>query len=392
MKLLMITSRNIDKSGGENALIMGRHMALYREYGIRTDIVFFHKNTSASSKITYEGLSFIECKKDNLYNKIEELLEEGEYQGIVSSGFYDKEFTQFVIKMKKKYNVAYFVDIHATIKEIYEYCSRDLYHIIGTRYLYLKKKRKFVNALKVADYAFVVSNEEIVEINKFLPQNNIKFLLIRCGCYKNINLKYYMEMRIKQRENLKINSETLAFVYSGSKDRWQKFEETKRLFKSIQKLGIKCKFAFYMNLDDESQKELYDEFGRENVIIRWVSPEEMKDELMAFDIGMLLRDNKWTNRVAFPNKYSDYIASGLHLCMSSSIIDPYKLSKKYQLNLLDTSYLLESIKEIQSERDNNLEKYIYLCKKMVEKELLYDIQVKEQCKEMSEHMKNIRGV
>lgn len=389
MRLLMVTSRNIDKNGGESALIMGRHIALYQKYGIKTDIVFFHKNTEKSYSNIYPGITFIPCNTSSIYNKIGELMETGEYQGIVSSGFYDKSFTDFIYKERKVVNFLYIVDIHATIKEMYEYCIPDLYHILGTRYLYIMKKIRFVETLKAADYAFVVSDEEIVEVNKFIPRNNIKFLKVRCGCYETVNINAYFVERKKQRELLKMDDNTLSFVYSGSKDRWQKYEETKRIFKRIQNMGIKCKFAFYMNLDDLSKQEIYDYLGRNNVLIRWVTPEQMKSELMAFDVGMLLRDNKWTNRVAFPNKYSDYIGGGLHLCISEAIVEPYKIAKDYNLRLLDMENLEKSVKEIRYDRRTQLQEYILLCKKIVDNELIYGTQVEEQCKVFVKHIMTI---
>lgn len=389
MKLLMITSRNIDKNGGENALIIGRHTSLFKEYGIETDVIFFHKDTTKEYGSNYSGIKFISCTEENKYTKIKQLISTGQYQGIVSSGFYDNEFVKFVRLMKERYNLAYILDIHATIKEIYEYCIPDLYHIIGTRYLYLLKRRRLIKTLKIIDYAFVVSETEIEETNRYYKNNNIKYLLVRCGCYDTLNVEVYYKTREEYRKHLEIDNDALAFVYSGSKDRWQKFEETLKTFKMIKETGIKCKFAFYMNLSEEDKHNINEELGKENVTIRWVAPEQMKKELMAYDVGMLLRDSNWTNKVAFPNKYSDYIASGLHLCVSKALTDPYKIALNYKLKLVDLTNIEKSLEEIQYERKNELDNYLQMCKKIIDNELLYDIQVKNNCKSLYQCLKVI---
>lgn len=376
MKLLMVTCRNIDKNGGENALIMGRHAALYNQYSIETDIIFFHKNTENNST-QYLGIQFIECKKDDLYKRLDELLATGCYQGIVVSGFYDKEFNQYIRNKKKSQKILYIVDIHATIKEIYEYCIPDLYHILGTRYLYLKKKNRFIDSLKTADYAFIVSDEEIKEVNTFLPKNHINFVKIRCGCYNLVDKAEYFIQRDKQRNLLNIEPGTLAFVYSGSTDRWQKFDDTVKLFEKIQSTGIKCQFAFYMRLAEPEKEKLYSILGKENVLVRWVTPDEMKKELTAYDVGVLLRDYKWTNRVAFPNKFSDYIASGLTLVLSEAVDEPYKLAKKYNLEMFDINNITQSVESIRNLREKQLNQYLAKCMNIVSTELFYEKQVQQ---------------
>ena len=388
MKLLMVTCRNIDKSGGENALIMGRHISLYKEYSIKTDIVFSHKNTEVYDESTCPGIHFIECVKDNLYHKLDELLDKKEYQGVVVSGFNDKRFTKY-IKEKRSINpFIYIVDIHSTIKEVYEYCIPDLYHILGTRYLYIKKKLRFIETLEAVDYAFVVSNEEIVEVNRILPKNDIKFIKICCGCYAPLDLNNYFIFREKQRELMGFDKRTLAFVYSGSTDRWQKYKETVELYKKVQETGVKSKFAFYMKLDDSEKNSLYSELGVDNVSVRWVTPEIMKQELTAYDVGVMIRDRNWTNRVAFPNKFSDYISSGLIIGLSEAVVDPYKITQKYGIDLFDLSDVNNNVIKFSESRHNDLERYVKICHKIVEEELLYSKQVKRNCFELNEALNN----
>lgn len=386
MKLLLVTCRKIDQRGGENALIMGRQEALHKIYGVDTDIIFIHKDNENENS-PYPGIRFLKSRKDNIYNIIEKRIETKEYQGIISSGFYDKKFNEFVKHLKEKHSIIYITDIHATIREIYEYCIPDLYHLLGTRYLYLLKKMNFKDTIKVADFAFVVSDEEIKEVNSFCPENKMEFIKVCCGTYNELDKNNYFTTRRRMREKFGFEKKTLAFVYSGSTDRWQKFDETLELFNKIHNIYQDSKFAFYMNLDDESKKKVNTILGKDNVIVRWVNPDEMKRELTAFDCGALLRDDKWTNRVAFPNKFSDYIYSGLSLALSKSLRDPYKLAKRYDLEILDLDDLERSIQKLENLRINYLDDYIDRCEKLVHEELNYSIQVRERAKSLIESLK-----
>lgn len=390
MKLLLVTCRKIDQRGGENALIMGRQEALHKIYGVDTDIIFIHKDNENESS-PYPGIRFLKSRKDNVYDIIRKRIETEEYQGIISSGFYDKKFNDFVKQLKEKYTLIYITDIHATIREIYEYCIPDLYHILGTRYLYLIKKMNFKDTIKTADFAFVVSDEEIKEVNSFCPNNRLNFVKVYCGAYGDFDKTNYFSTRRTMREKFGFTKSTLAFVYSGSTDRWQKFDETLELFNKIHTVYKDSKFAFYMNLDDESKKKVNSILGRDNVIVRWVDPDEMKNELTAFDCGALLRDDKWTNRVAFPNKFSDYVSGGLNLILSKSLREPYKLAKEYNLDLLDFNDLKRSIQKIRNVRTNHLDEYIDKCEKLVHKELNYDIQVGERAKSLIDSLHKCTG-
>lgn len=381
MKLLLVTCRKIDQRGGENALIMGRQEALHKIYGIDTDIIFIHKDNDNENS-PYPGIRFLKSTKDNVYDIIERLINTEEYQGIISSGFYDKKFNDFVKKLKEKHSIVYITDIHATIREIYEYCIPDLYHILGTRYLYLIKKMNFKDTIKSADYAFVVSDEEIKEVKSFCPNNKLRFIKVYCGAYDDIDRATYFTTRKKIREKFEFSKSTLAFVYSGSTDRWQKFDETLELFNRIHTIYKDSKFAFYMNLDSEAKKKVNSVLGKDNVIVRWVDPDEMKNELTAFDCGVLLRDDRWTNRVAFPNKFSDYVCCGLGLVLSKSLREPYKLARKYNIELLDLDNLEKSLNDLCEQRTSCLDEYIDKCEKLVHEELNYNTQVRNRAKDL----------
>ena len=101
MKLLMITSRNIDQKGGENALIVGRHSLLYREFGVETDIIFYHKDSELTDSLG-DGMRFIPSKANGIFDTVSHLICTDAYQGIVISGFYNLKFNKHLWELKKK--------------------------------------------------------------------------------------------------------------------------------------------------------------------------------------------------------------------------------------------------------------------------------------------------
>ena len=390
MKLLMITSRNIDKKGGENALIVGRHAALYREYGVETDVVFFHKENSQAEELG-DGIRLLAVPEMDIWQATEALITSKHYQGVVISGFYSKKMNELLLRCRNETPFVIVVDIHATIREIYEYCIPDLYHRVGTRYLYLKRRNAFSQTLKITDYAFVVSDESVAETNSFCKKNKIQYMKIRCGCTETIDETKYLKDRQATRQELGVPDDAVAFVYSGSKDRWQKYTETVALFEKIAANNKKCRFAFYMNLSDEDKAVLNHRLGEDRVIVRWVKPDQMLRDLAGYDVGMLLRDKNWTNKVAFPNKFSDYIHSGLALVMTDAISEPYRIAKCCGLDVLDAREVEKKdfCEQYIAKRIEELPDYLARCKAVVDDELLYCRQVASQCAAFVERLQEI---
>jgi hypothetical protein len=384
MRILFFTCRNIDKKGGENALIVGRHGAFFTEFGVETDIIFYHKDTSFyNNEFLVNGMNFIDCKKENAFEKIIELLQTKQYSDVVISGFYNNMVMKRLGAIKELYGFRVIIDIHGTIREVYECCSRDLFHLIGTRYIYLKKRAHLIYSLKKADCAFVVSDEAITETSSFSDGHKLKYMKTRCGSNTLIDTKMYLSTRKAMRIMLGISDKDVAYVYSGSKDRWQKFDATVELFEKISKSNCHTKFAFYMNMSNEDILTLKKRFGKDQVLVRWVSPDSLQNELLAFDVGIMLRDNITTNNVAFPNKFSDYVHAALGIVLPQYVCEPYRIASDYNLDLLTEFDLLDGLamEKYKIKRENSLIEYVDLCNRVIQNELLFRTQVNREFKD-----------
>ena len=87
---------------------------------------------------------------------------------------------------------------------------------------------------------------------------------------------------------------------------------------------------------DESFDELLKEsFPKANYYAGLVSHNQIFEYLSACDVGMLIRDDNFTNRVAFPNKFSDYINAGLSIVISPSLREPTRLLENITFRTLN---------------------------------------------------------
>ena len=123
--------------------------------------------------------------------------------------------------------------------------------------------------------------------------------------------------RIRIRKKYNLNDEDIVLVFSGSSFGWQSFELIKQ-FCEIHLNAIKtCKVVFLSKLDD-SVKYLMDKFpGR--VYCEWLDLNHVIPFLAICDYGLLLREANYTNNVASPTKFAEYLAAGLPVLVSDNL-------------------------------------------------------------------------
>ena len=114
--------------------------------------------------------------------------------------------------------------------------------------------------------------------------------------------------------------DSLSFVYAGSLDRWQCFEDILQTFKAVQ---AKEPTASLMVLTKDAQA-VHDKcqiYGLDNVSTKYVPKELVGEELSKYKFGFILRDNIVVNRVATPTKINSYMASGVVPVISTCLVD-----------------------------------------------------------------------
>ena len=108
-----------------------------------------------------------------------------------------------------------------------------------------------------------------------------------------------------------------------------------------------------------------------------LKPDTYCKSLCGCDIGYILRDYNETNRVAFPNKFSDYLISGLIVALNNALPEPMRLINNKPSHYVNTDTVNREeffikVRQRANEYDDFVSRSISLCKK----ELLYSSQVK----------------
>jgi hypothetical protein len=130
---------------------------------------------------------------------------------------------------------------------------------------------------------------------------------------------------LPKRESLRTDLDIwkqLVVTYAGGNRLWQGIDVIARVFADIRRLEPE---ALFLGLTHE-EKALRAAFEKEGIPasalrLRSVPYDRIQDFLVCADIGLLIRDHHPLNRYACPTKFAEYLASGLHVLTTNSIID-----------------------------------------------------------------------
>lgn len=119
------------------------------------------------------------------------------------------------------------------------------------------------------------------------------------------------------KENKYVNNE---FLYAGSIQVWQCFEETLDLYRNIE-----CKVTNaslrVLTKDKEAAEEMIKARDIKNYSIDFVSHDQVNEELKQAKFGFSIRKDSIVNRVATPTKLSTYVANGVIPIYSTVLSD-----------------------------------------------------------------------
>ena len=315
-KLLLLTNRNIYSNCGESSLIHRRNLAILEEKKIKIDIIGFSKKNKEKSENylatfkCYDKIKVIFFSYKNIIKNIIVLRKElKKYlkienpKNIIISGYICSIFSFDILKSyKQKNNCKFFYDLHGCVEEFQEYLIKNkiLGRILTIFYSFIEKK-----VLKISDSVFIVSNY----MKKYLEEKykvlGKEYYFIPCGIENcDINRLYY---RKKIRNELGIDINEKVYLYSGGVSKWQMLEESLLIYKNhFKELGYKL-VIFSKNTGAILEILNKVNLNLNNVIIKSVKNEELLNYLTIGDIGIMYREKKMTNKVAFPNKFSEYL-------------------------------------------------------------------------------------
>lgn len=346
-RILFITNRNILTTSGELRLIKNRAEELYDSFGVATDFIAFQKptriNSSKKEEIKAGGttkvypfalsrpLKTLRAYKE-LKEAITEKLESGDYGMVIFSSFLLVHLIRWI---KKDYDVSVVMDLHGAAED-----SLELARVSGFKkkvffnLTYAAITRTYKKYYRYADGSLVVTQalEDYVRDN-YVIKDNFHFYHVPCAtnslCFeKNV----YIENRIAYRKRYNISDDELVFIYSGGVSVWQCVEETIQLYKQLSvQLNKKTRMLVFSHSFD-TIKKLAD--GDESIQIDSYGPDELTKALCAGDYAFLLRKDSITNNVAFPNKFLEYVQSGMHIIATPFVYEIAQQIKDYSLGIL----------------------------------------------------------
>lgn len=366
--ILLITHNDLSCQAGDVTLICRRANEMYNKYDIRTNCIIRGNHKLPTHNI--DGLSFSLCNDDNIYKYIKD----NKPDLIIIYGIMSFQIINNIKSIGFEGKI--YLDIQGVPEEMIDFESLHKKILVYPKY-FIKKciLKKYIN---LVDGVFVVTDEMEKYCRKLLKRNKkIKFLKIRCGLTGKIEIHDRKRIREDIRKKLKIENKNV-YVFSGYRKPWQKIDDIIDVFKKIDQKDLNAYFCFFCNTDENFEEKIKKCFPKKNYLIKFLNSEEYFDYLISCDVGFMIRDYVTTNKVAFPNKFSDYLNSGLLVCINDAVTEPFLIAKKYDLKLINyrnKDIDIEKTLFLINERNNSLEKYYEKCNKIIDEELIYSNQL-----------------
>jgi hypothetical protein len=168
-----------------------------------------------------------------------------------------------------------------------------------------------------ADFKIAVSQELVNYWQNKFDYTRHNHVVIPC----TLNSKHNQSQNNTtiNREDCGYKKEDVILIYSGSVAQWQSFDLLFHFFEEqlINNKNIKIIFLCKETDTILAFKNKY----KTRITQLWCSESEVNDYLSLADYGVLLRDNTWTNKVASPVKFAEYLNAGLDVIISPEVGD-----------------------------------------------------------------------
>lgn len=206
-------------------------------------------------------------------------------------------------------------------------------------------------AINTADYFISVSSKLInyweEKLGQKIPTEN--YSIIPCTLTSdNINVG-------------KINySDKVKVVYSGGTGAWQSFEKVVFLLDQLMRQQANVEVLF-LTKENPYLTNLIEKYPN-RCVRKWLNHNEVYNELSSCDYGILIREDKVTNRVASPVKFAEYLNAGLKILISPNIGDFSNFTIKNNCGVIVESQLpfLEKVSEAEKIKSKEMCKIYFL--------------------------------
>jgi len=149
-------------------------------------------------------------------------------------------------------------------------------------------------------------------------------------------------------------NQTVRIVYAGGTSGWQSFEKVVDLLKDLLQRQSNV-IVLFLTQEHKAVDKLIAAFPN-RCERKFVNHQAVNAILQSCDYGILIRDNKVTNRVASPVKFAEYLNAGLSVLISEGVGDFSAFVTQHQCGMIisDSIPELQPLKEVEKIRNRNL--------------------------------------
>lgn len=147
------------------------------------------------------------------------------------------------------------------------------------------------------------------------------------------------------------DNKMIRVVYSGGTGPWQSFDKVVHLFTEALKKQPNLQLSF-LTRENEKVDDLIKIFP-DRVERKWLKHEEVNTYLDQCDYGILIREDNWTNKVASPVKFAEYLNAGLKVLISPHIGDFSEMVRTSSLGIIVEDEIPELLSTDNAEKEFN---------------------------------------
>lgn len=196
-----------------------------------------------------------------------------------------------------------------------------------------------------SDYRIAVTEKLIDYWHKQYSYASGKHVVIPCTLNSSFSPKTPTDIEKKQaRENIGLQSQDIVLAYSGSTAGWQSFSILYNYLAPFLNQKSDNKVLF-LSKPDANIQQLEKEFPGQ-IMQKWVNHQEVPIVLSACDMGILIREDSVTNRVASPTKFAEYLSAGLQVIITNNIGDYSDFVKVHQCGIIANGKPLPNIQNV----------------------------------------------
>jgi hypothetical protein len=175
-------------------------------------------------------------------------------------------------------------------------------------------------ALEGADLRLAVSGKLVEYWQSVYGYKQPDHVIVPCTINASHATEFPAEAALQERRKVHdFAAEDIVFVFSGSAADWQSFELLDSCLLDAFSSDPRLKLVILSQAPTEHLR-IRQIYGS-RVSQQWLKPEAVQDLLLACDIGLLLREDTVTNRVASPTKFAEYLDAGLDILISAQVGD-----------------------------------------------------------------------